>query len=201
MYVDNNINAVVVYDPCANSRKSFLKKLNSTVNLRIADYYLKRRKFIILFFFLFSVCFFFGNCLSAQFFKLSPIILDVFFDKYLILYFLITYSFIYASGYTVFGRFISVCFFAHISIFLGYCTTCCFIKLDFNFTFIFFLILILLITSGFCISCIEAYRFSSLTSKMSKIIFSRESGVYSIASILIFSILFLLINIFNKYLW
>ena len=194
--------ALIVYTPPKstnrfnNLHKYFLKFVEL-----IRAYFLKRRKLLILTMIFFALLYFFGNCFAAHFHNKLPYILDLFFDKYYINTFLISCSIIFASGYTIWGSFLSVCFFALFSFFTGnfiYLFTA-YNSINFKFFLcVFSVILLVFFISMFCIDAFEFYIKNKCSSKM---LFSKRSCVYIISSLINFNVAFILLTLIIEFFW
>lgn len=190
--------ALIVYSPQQNNdrfsnlRNSFLK-----VDSFLRKRFILKRKLLLFAITIFTVFFMLGNCFAAYYLEKLPYILDLFFDKYNIKAFLITFSFIFASGYTIFGSFLSVCFFALFSFISGNLLYGCY---SFNgFTIKFIVCTLIIALYVFCCSlfCIEAYSYYRINKSHLKIVFTKPSLSYLLTSIsftLIISICFKLIK-------
>lgn len=201
MNADNKSKAVVVYASPKQKRFNFIHTYSERINLILCNYFNKRRKFLFSSLIVFSLFFMAGNCFAAHYLYKLPYILDVFFDKYFIKAFLIAYPIIFASGYTIFGSVLSVCFFASFSFFLGNFVYCRFSSIHFDFAFVFFLTLVITVIFFISVFYCETSVYYSKNRFANKIIFSRSSAIYSIFSLTIFFILFIFLTLLKNYFW
>ncbi len=194
--------ALIVYSPQQNNdrfsnlRNSFLK-----VDSFLRKRFILKRKLLLFAIMIFTLFFMSGNCFAACYLEKLPYILDLFFDKYNIKAFLITFSFIFASGYTIFGSFLSVCFFALFSFISGSLIFGSYTFNGISIKFIVFSILIVLLIFCCSIFCIESFSYYRNNKCHIKILFTKSSLCYfltSIASVLVMYICFCLIN---NYFW
>lgn len=194
--------ALIVYSPqqingrILSFRNSILK-----YDAFLRKRFLLKRRLILLAVTVFSLFFMTGNCFAAYYLEKLPYILDLFFDKCYIKAFLITFSFIFASGYTIFGSFLSVCFFALFSFISGSLIFGCYSFNGISIKFIVFSILITLLIFCCSIFCIESFSYYRNNKCHLKILFTKSSFCYfltSIASVLVMYICFCLIN---NYFW
>ena len=178
MNADNNSKAVVVYVPQQTKKlfhiRAFLKRLDTF----LLKYFHRNRNLLISFLIVFSLFFLAGNCVAAHYLYKLPYILDVFIDKYFIKTFLIAYFIVFASGYTIFGSVLSVCFFALISFLFGNLIYCSFAIIQFDFQHI--ILLAVSLTNAFLLSlfCCEAFRYYPHCNDKKQIIFSKSSVIY-----------------------
>ncbi len=201
MNADNKSKAIVLYEPPKRKQVLLLREFIARLNSSLYKYFYKRRKLLLSSLIVFSLFFMVGNCIAAHYLFKLPYILDVLSDEYFIKTFLITYFFVFASGYTIFGSVMSVCFFLLFSFLLGNFSYCGFslFQLDFK-LFVYFAILI---TASLLLSlfCIESYDFYSHCKTSKKLIFTKQSAVYFIFSLIVFFLLFILLTSITNYFW
>jgi hypothetical protein len=191
---------LIVYAPQQNIDR-ILSFKNSILKFDafLGKSFLLKRRLILLAVTIFSLFFLMGNCFAAYYIEKLPYILDLFFDKCYIKAFLITFSFIFASGYTIFGSFLSVCFFALFSFISGSLIFSCYTFNGISIKFIVFSILIALLIFCCSIFCIESFSYYKNNKCHIKILFTKSSLCYflsSIASVIVMYICFSLINIY-----
>lgn len=201
MNADNNQKAVILYVPPKQNKLRDLRNYTSRINSILYVYFKNRRKLILSATILFALMLFAGNCTAAHYLFKLPYILDVFFDKYFTKTFLFAYSFIFASGYTIFGSVLSVCFFALFSFFIGNLSYVFFIYDTFNLNSFFFLLSIVAIAFFLTVFCCDSFSFYSLNKSSKKFLFSKHSLAYFLSSILIFNISFILFTLILNYFW
>ncbi len=195
MNADNNPKAVVVYVPQQTKKLFRIRTFFKKINAFLFKYFHRHRNLLISFIIVFSLFFLAGNCVAAHYLYKLPYILDVFIDKYFRKTFLVAYFIVFASGYTIFGSVLSVCFFALISFLFGNLIYCSFGIFQFNFLYIIFLIVLMTIIFLLSLFCCEALRYYSLCNDKKQIIFSNRSAIYFSVSIIILLFSFMLLTL------
>ncbi len=196
MNADNNSKALVVYVQPKKNRFSKLRLSLKNFIILISDLFLKRRKLYIALIASFAIFFMLGNCISAYYGNKLYYILSSFLEREAVVAFLAIYIIVYTSGYTIFGRILSVCFFAVFSSFLGNLAyfKLFFVKEESVSVFIFFLCSVVFVLF-FSVFCSEALIYYYMNRRSSSLVLSKASLFYTLFSLIIFYILFLLFTL------
>ena len=202
MEENNHSKALIVYNPKQNKKRFHgFKSLILNYDSDLKRWFFEKRKYFLFSVIVFSFFFLSGNCFAAHYIKKLPYILDVFFDKYDIKAFLITFSFIFASGYTIFGSFLSVCFFALFSFFIGNFVFSFYSINAFNFQFLAYLFVVFFLIFCCSIFCIEAFTFYSYHKGKARILFTRFSCKYLLTSSALVLLMNTLLFTIKYYFW
>lgn len=192
MNADNNNKAIIVYSPPQRKRFSKISVRISLLSDALKHLFIQRRRVYIAFYVVFALFFWIGNLLTAFYSDKLVLLLSCFLEEYSMNALLAVYLFVFSSGYTIFGRILSVCFFAVLSTVLGIYYYPLIYVLKVNFLIFIALSawfsILVFINSVFCTECFSLYcRFCN-----NKLIFNKRSLYY---------ILLAFINFYNLYLF